>query len=80
MNLYEWIKNNDYDTRSFAEKYGLNVRNIQMWARGERMPRLQDAKKIIDATNDEVNGKDFYIAGLNYYERKKGKLKWVLKH
>ena len=31
-----------------------------MWARGQRLPRWEDAKKIFIATDNQVTGTDLY--------------------
>ena len=61
MRLDEYIKQNHKSIREFSAKVGLKHRNVEMWGRGERLPRPFDAKKIIEATNGVVDGSDFYI-------------------
>ena len=60
MRLKEYIKSNGYNYRTFASAIGINFRNIEMWSRGERMPRWQDAEKIFNFTKGEVTGHDLY--------------------
>ena len=60
MRLKEYIKSNGYNYRTFASAIGINFRNIEMWSRGERLPRWKDAKRIFEFTNNEVTGQDLY--------------------
>lgn len=60
MRLKEYIKSNGYNYRTFAKAIDINFRNIEMWSRGERLPRWQDAKRIFEFTNGEVTGQDLY--------------------
>ena len=60
MRLKEYIKSNGYNYRTFAKAIDINFRNIEMWSRGERLPRWQDAKRIFEFTNGEVTGHDLY--------------------
>tara|TARA_Y100000114_G_C11641472_1_gene269513 strand:- start:77 stop:301 length:225 start_codon:yes stop_codon:yes gene_type:complete len=69
MRLDEYIKKNHKSIREFSAKVGLKHRNVEMWGRGERLPRPFDAKKIIEATNGVVDGSDFYSARIEYLEK-----------
>mgnify|MGYP003123440699 CR=1 FL=1 len=60
MKLREFIKSKGMSIRSFSRLNDLNHRNVEMWCRGERMPNVDDAKKIFEATGHEVTGHDFY--------------------
>jgi len=60
MLLKEWIKKNNHSYGSFAKELDVSIRNVEKWARGERMPRWNDAQKIFDSTNNEVTGHDLY--------------------
>lgn len=60
MRLKQYIKSNGYNYRSFAEILGTSHRNVEMWARGQRLPRWEDAKKIFIATDNQVTGTDLY--------------------
>ena len=60
MRLADWIKNNGYNCRSFAKLIKSSHRNVEVWARGERMPRYDVAERIFIATNYEVTGHDLY--------------------
>ena len=74
MRLIDWIKQNNYNIRSFSKEFGLNHRNVEMWCRGERQPRPTDAEKIIVATNNLVNGEDFYNQRIYFLKKQKGKV------
>ena len=60
MRLKKWIKSNNYNYRSFAKLIDTSHRNVEMWARGQRLPRCKDAEKIFLITNNEVTGTDLY--------------------
>ena len=60
MKLKEYIKANGYNYRSFGKAIGISFRNVEMWSRGERLPRWQDAERIFEFTNNQVTGSDLY--------------------
>ena len=60
MRLKKWIKSNNHNYRSFATLIGTSHRNVEMWARGQRLPRSKEAEKIFTITNNEVTGTDLY--------------------
>lgn len=60
MKLKEYIKSNGYNYRSFGKAIGISWRNIEMWSRGERLPRWEDAEKIFCFTENQVTGTDLY--------------------
>ena len=60
LRLIDYIKQNNLNYRSFAKLIGTSHRNVEMWARGERMPRWGDAEKIFNHTNKQVTGQDLY--------------------
>tara|TARA_R100001015_G_C4603808_1_gene158788 strand:+ start:251 stop:481 length:231 start_codon:yes stop_codon:yes gene_type:complete len=60
MKLKEYIKSNGYNYRSFGKAIGISWRNIEMWSRGERLPRWEDAEKIFLFTENQVTGTDLY--------------------
>jgi transcriptional regulator with XRE-family HTH domain len=60
MKLKKFIKKNGYTYGTFAKEINVPMRNVSMWARGERLPRWKDAKKIFEITDYQVNGQDLY--------------------
>ena len=60
MHLKDFIKLHGYNYKSFALETKLHPRSVEMWSRGERMPRWQDAEKIFNFTKGEVTGHDLY--------------------
>lgn len=60
MRLISYIKQNGFNIKSFAREIGTSHRNMEMWARGERMPRWKEAEKIFIYTNNAVTGHDLY--------------------
>ena len=60
MRLKVYIKQNGYSYKSFADAFGTHYRNVESWAKGDRLPRWAEAKKLFEFTNYEVNGHDLY--------------------
>ena len=60
MFLKEWIKYKGFNYKTFASEISSSHRNVERWARGERMPRWKEAEKIFEFTNNEVTGQDLY--------------------
>ena len=60
MHFKKYIKSIGFNYRSFAKLIGTSHRNVEMWARGQRLPRAKDAKKIFIVTNNQVTGSDLY--------------------
>jgi len=60
MKLKEWLKYNGHSYRSVALLLDTSFRNVERWARGERLPRWHEADKIFNLTKNEVTGHDLY--------------------
>tara|TARA_E500000178_G_C17004213_1_gene747294 strand:+ start:1906 stop:2121 length:216 start_codon:yes stop_codon:yes gene_type:complete len=60
MKLKKFIKKNGYTYGTFAKEMNVPMRNVSMWARGERLPRWREAKKIFELTDNQVTGQDLY--------------------
>ena len=60
MRLKEYIKTNNYNYKTFAKALGTKPRSVEAWAKGDRLPRSDDAKKIFEFTNGQVTGQDLY--------------------
>ena len=60
MTLKEYIRKNGYNYKSFAREFGTHYRNVESWAKGDRLPRSDDAKKIFEFTDGQVTGQDLY--------------------
>ena len=60
MKLKEYIKSNGHNYRTFAKLLNTSHRNVEMWARGQRLPRYKEAEKIFLITNNQVTGNDLY--------------------
>ena len=58
--LKYWIRGNGFTYASFAKELGTPTRNVEKWARGERLPRWKEAEKIFKYTNNEITGHDLY--------------------
>jgi len=58
--LKYWIRGHGHTYETFAKAMGTSHRNVSRWARGERLPRWHEAKKIFEFTNNEVTGHDLY--------------------
>ena len=50
MRLKEYIKMNGYNYKSFAKELDTHYRNIESWAKGDRMPRWAEAEKLFRCT------------------------------
>ena len=60
MELKNWIKGHGFTYKTFAKEIDTSFRNVEKWARGERLPRWHEAAKIFEITNYQVNGNDLY--------------------
>ncbi len=60
MKLSEYIANQG-DERC-GELFGVKVRTIGSWRRGERTPRPAQARKIVEATSGVVTMSEIYAA------------------
>ena len=68
MFLKEWIKYKGFNYKTFASEISSSHRNVERWARGERMPRWKEAEKIFEFTNNEVTGQDLYDKQIQRYK------------
>ena len=60
MKLKEYIKSNGHNYRTFAKLLNTSHRNVELWARGQRLPRDKEPEKIFLITNNQVTGNDLY--------------------
>jgi len=60
MRLQDYIRMNGYNYRSFAKELDTHWRNIESWAKGDRMPRWAEAEKLFIFTDNQVTGTDLY--------------------
>ena len=60
MELKDWIRGHGYNQKTFANEIRTSFRNVERWARGDRLPRWHDAEKIFIITNNQVTGTDLY--------------------
>ena len=60
MTLKEYIRKNGYNYKSFAREFGTHYRNVESWAKGDRLPRWKDAERIFIFTDNQVTGSDLY--------------------
>jgi|TARA_R110000803_G_scaffold109151_2_gene177512 transcriptional regulator with XRE-family HTH domain len=60
MRLKEWIRGNGFTYQTFADEIGASKRNVEKWARGERLPRWAEAEKLFVYTENQVTGQDLY--------------------
>ena len=58
MRLQDYIRMNGYNYRNFAKELDTHWRNIESWAKGDRMPRWAEAEKLFIFTNNQVTGTD----------------------
>jgi len=54
MQLKTYLKRNDITTRQFAESTGISAMSISRYARRLRVPTLEIASRIVDATQGKV--------------------------
>ena len=71
MKLVNWLRGKGYTYKTFAKALGTSPRNVERWARGERLPRWKEAEKIFILTKHEVTGQDLYEQQI---QRKKAEL------
>ena len=71
MTLKDWLKLNGYNYRSVAPLLNTSFRNVERWARGERLPRWAEAEKLFIYTDNQVTGQDLYEQQI---QRKKANL------
>ena len=71
MELKDWIRGHGYNYKTFANKISTSFRNVEKWARGDRLPRWQEAEKIFIITDNQVTGTDLYEKQI---QRKKASL------
>ena len=71
MRLKDYILMNGYNYRSFARELDTHWRNIESWAKGDRMPRWAEAEKLFNFTDNQVTGTDLYAEQIS---RKKASL------
>jgi transcriptional regulator with XRE-family HTH domain len=60
MKLVNWLRGKGYTYKTFAKALGTSPRNVERWARGERLPRWKEADKIFIFTDNDVTGHDLY--------------------
>jgi len=60
MELKDWIRGHGFTYQTFAKEINTSFRNVERWARGDRLPRWQEAEKIFEFTDNQVNGHDLY--------------------
>tara|TARA_R100000935_G_C2825007_1_gene161803 strand:- start:464 stop:679 length:216 start_codon:yes stop_codon:yes gene_type:complete len=71
MKLKDWIRGHGFNYKTFAKELETSHRNVEKWARGERLPRWHEAEKIFMFTKTEVTGQDLYDQQI---QRKKASL------
>ena len=71
MELKDWIRGHGFSSKTFADEIHTSFRNVEKWARGERLPRWHEAEKIFNITKNQVNGNDLYEKQI---QRKKANL------
>jgi transcriptional regulator with XRE-family HTH domain len=59
MNLASYLREIGMTYAQFADVTGFDVSQLNRWARGERQPSLDQAKRIRDATEGQVSYEDF---------------------
>ena len=57
--------------KGLGKEIGINFRNVEKWARGERLPRWAEAEKLFIYTDNQVTGQDLYEQQI---QRKKANL------
>ena len=50
MELKDWIRGHGFSYKTFADEIHTSFRNVEKWARGERLPRWHEAEKIFIIT------------------------------
>ena len=60
MKLVNWLRGKGYNYKTFAKALGTSPRNVEKWARGERLPRWAEAEKLFVYTENQVTGQDLY--------------------
>ena len=60
MRLKDYIRMNGYNYKTLALKLGTKRRNVESWAKGDRLPRWQEAEKLFIFTENQVTGTDLY--------------------
>ena len=60
MRLKDYIRMNGYNYKTLAIELGTKRRNVESWAKGDRLPRWQEAEKLFIFTENKVTGTDLY--------------------
>lgn len=58
--LSDWIE--DLGDAAAAELFGVTLRRVQSWRRGERLPRPGKAKDLIELSNGRLDYSGIYEA------------------
>ena len=60
MQFSEYLKENNISQKQAAEDIGVIQSLVSMWVNGERLPRPENMKKIVEWSKGEVQPNDFY--------------------
>jgi transcriptional regulator with XRE-family HTH domain len=60
MKLDTYMKANSLDAISLAAEIGVGAEAVRTWLRGERIPRADQMRRIVEITGGAVTANDFY--------------------
>lgn len=60
MKLKEWIEKEHKTQQEVADAIGVAQGQVSAWCSGDKMPRPENIRKIVEYTGGEVQPNDFY--------------------
>ena len=60
MKLKEWIEKEHKTQQEVADAIGVAQGQVSAWCSGDKMPRPDNVRKIVEITHGEVQPNDFY--------------------
>lgn len=62
MKLSDYMREHDLDPEEMAAIIGgVSVSGVRKWANGERVPRVEQMRRIVDVTGGAVEPNDFIL-------------------
>lgn len=60
MKLADFLRTKEIKAADFARQIGVSRQNVSRWALGNVIPRPDEMRRIIEATDGEVTPNDFF--------------------